>query len=104
MATRKKADTKDEKTVDEQAQTVDEQVHSPDEQGSVPEPLSEAKVCVGGGYTHLNIRREPSKDSEIVLTIPDGTPILAGEEKDGWCAVEVEGASGFTMGEFVVRP
>ena len=57
---------------------------------------------------HLRIRKEPNKESDVVVTIPVGTMVeLVNDEViDGFYAVHTEVGDGYCMAEFiqVTRP
>ena len=55
-------------------------------------------VCAQGG---LRIRTKPR--GRYMQMIPDGTQLVAMEEKDGWLRVEYRGFTGWVSGEYCCK-
>jgi len=66
---------------------------------SNPESVSTKTVSVSadGG---LNLRKEASSSSELIITIPNGAKLNVSEERSGWYRVEYGGQTGWVSKEF----
>lgn len=63
-------------------------------------PRRLARPRAGGSAVasaRLNLRSGPGTDSEILTTIPAGTPVGVGECEGEWCAVTWNGQSGYAI-------
>ncbi|MBK8027120.1 MAG: SH3 domain-containing protein [Chloroflexi bacterium] len=59
-------------------------------------------ACAVTVLRNLNLRTEPSADSERLLTIPYTTVLTASEKSaDNWWRVTYDGLDGWVSGEFV---
>ena len=68
-----------------------------------PTPAPEAKAARVRAEGGLNVRKEPSTDSEILLLADDGAllPLLMDKATDGWYQVQVQGLTGYVSADFV---
>ncbi len=69
---------------------------------ATPAPVQTAKAAKVSADGGLNIRSEPSTDSEILGVAEDGSllPLLTEKESDGWYQIEFEGKSAYVSAEF----
>ncbi|MDD3481075.1 MAG: SH3 domain-containing protein [Patescibacteria group bacterium] len=63
----------------------------------LPEVIKIWTTAEGG----LNLRSEPSTDSEVLTTIPEGTELVAEELSDDWYKVTYKGKTGWVHKDFV---
>ena len=69
---------------------------------STPGP-NEYRVTVTniGVSSYLNLRKEPSTQSEVVRQLYYGQDLIVTGEADGWLAVRTDGLTGYVMREYV---
>lgn len=61
-----------------------------------------APTCVIAIDYNLNLRADPSKDGELLLTIPFGSAVSStGHNADDWWQVSYDGKEGWVSGEYV---
>lgn len=67
-----------------------------------PEPVQKAKAVKIKADDGLNIRSEPSTDSEILDLAENGSklPLLVEKSSDGWYQVEYNGKSAYVSAEY----
>lgn len=61
-------------------------------------PAYEAAKVSCSGYEALNVRKEPSKDAEIIGSLKNGAEVKAMPEADGWRKLE---GGGYVVGRFL---
>lgn len=59
------------------------------------------RVKIGVTKVALNLRDEPSSDSDILYIIPEGGPVVITGEEGEYYKVTVEGLSGYCMKVYV---
>ena len=52
---------------------------------------------------HVNMRKEPNTDSEVVAVLVQNTELNATGEQDGWLKVEYDSKTGYVNAEFVTK-
>lgn len=52
----------------------------------------------------LNMREQPSKSSDIVTRIPNGTPVGVVDETSGWKKLDYSGQTGWVMSQYLAEP
>ena len=52
----------------------------------------------------LNLREQPSKQSKIITTIPNGTPVCVTDTTTDWSKLDYNGLTGWVMSSFLVEP
>lgn len=52
----------------------------------------------------LNMRELPSKSSDIIAKIPNGTPVGVVGEKEGWMHLNYFDQMGWVMGRYLTEP
>lgn len=69
---------------------------------ATPAPVQTAKAAKVSADGGLNIRSEPSTDSDILGVAEDGSllPLLTEKADDGWYQVEFEGSPAYISAEF----
>lgn len=69
---------------------------------ATPEPVQKAKAVRVHADGGLNIRSEPSTESEILDLAEDGSklPLLVEKPSDGWYQVEYNGKSAYVSAEY----
>ena len=68
------------------------------------EELDDSKAVAMKTTTNLNLRKEPTTDSEIIKVIPKGTELSKYSEENGWAKVKVGEDIGYVSAEFLVDP
>ncbi len=68
---------------------------------SAQEPTGARIGVVTTQSTNLNLRAQPSSDSEVIGKIPKGTRISILGEDNGWYLVSYNGRQGYVFGNFV---
>ena len=68
-----------------------------------PTPVPEAKAAKVRANGGLNLRKEPSTDSEVLLLTEDGDllPLLMDKATDGWYQVQYRGMTGYVSADYV---
>jgi uncharacterized protein YgiM (DUF1202 family) len=75
-----------------------------DEKTNIEPENQEQKNAIVSNCTGLNIRKEPTVNSEVACIVYKGTKLIIGETKDGWVEVynkqgtEIEG---YVMMEYI---
>lgn len=69
---------------------------------AAPEPVQTAKAVQVKAESGLNIRSEPSTDSEILDLAENGSklPLLVEKPSDGWYQIEYDGKSAYVSAEY----
>lgn len=95
------------KAEDTNEESTDEENTKENEKADMPEEKEEDKnsdVMAGVDYQVediVNIRLDPTTDSEIVGEAHPGDEILVLLEKDGWSRVSVNGQAGYIKSDFL---
>lgn len=68
------------------------------------EELDDSQAVAMKTTTNVNLRKEPTTDSEIIKVISNGTELLKYSEENGWAKVKDGEDIGFVSAEFLVDP
>ena len=68
------------------------------------EKLDDSQAVAMKTTTNLNLRKEPTTDSEIIKVIPKGTELKKYLEENGWAKVKVGEDIGYVSAEFLADP
>lgn len=68
------------------------------------EELDDSQAVTMKTTTNLNLRQEPTTDSEIIKVIPKGTELLKYSEENGWAKVKTGEDVGYVSAEFLAEP
>lgn len=68
------------------------------------EELDDSKAVAMKTTTNLNLRKEPTTDSEIVKVIPKGTELKKYSQENGWAKVKDGEDIGYVSAEFLADP
>lgn len=68
------------------------------------EELDDSKAVVMKTTANVNLRKEPSTDSEIIKLLSKGTELSKYAEENGWAKVKVGEDVGYVSAEFLVAP
>ena len=97
----KKKEDKDKKNKESAKETDDakEKAEKEDE-----EELDDSEAVAMKTTANVNLRKEPSTDSEIIKLISKGTELSKYSEENGWAKVKVGDAVGYVSAEFLTDP
>lgn len=59
------------------------------------------RIKVGVTNAALNLREEPSSDSDILYVIPEGDPVVINGEDGNYYKVTVQGLIGYCVKEYI---
>lgn len=68
------------------------------------EVLDDSQAVTMKTTSNLNLRKEPTTDSEIIKVIPKGTELLKYSEENGWAKVKCGEDVGYVSAEFLIDP